>query len=233
MRVDPDRFKAQVELLLDAGFDFVTVAELLERADGSSPPPGSAALSFDDGLLDNHSVVLPILSSYGIPATMYVTTGLIGKVYPWLAPGADARMMGEAELRDLVAAGFEVGSHSVTHPDLALLDRDGCVREMVESRDELERITGQTPRTFAYPFCHYGQAAIEAAREAGFLAAVTCQGRGSWSRYETKRALITGKDGFPSFLLKLVDAYNPLFDSAAGRLFRGTTRRARGALARR
>jgi len=234
MRVVPDRFKAQVELLLDAGFDFVTVADLVRRADGARPAPGSAALSFDDGLLDNHSVVLPILRSYGIPATMYVTTGLIGKVYPWLDPTADARMMGEDELRDLVRAGFEVGAHTVTHPDLSLLGREECLHEMVESRDAIERITGQPVRTFAYPFCRYGDAAVDAAREAGFLAAVTCQGRGDWSRYEIRRALITGKDGFPSFLLKLIDAYEPLFQSRAGRAYRAATRGLRrGALSQR
>jgi peptidoglycan/xylan/chitin deacetylase (PgdA/CDA1 family) len=227
MRVAPDRFKAQVELLLDAGFDFVTVADLVERAGRAAPAPGSAVLSFDDGLLDNHSVVLPILRSYGVPATVYVTTGLIGKTYPWLGDKADARMMGEDELRDLVRAGFEIGAHTVAHPDLSLLDREECLREMVESRDVIEEITGQGVRTFAYPFCHYGDAAVAAARDAGFIAAVTCQGRGDWSRYELKRALITGKDGLPGFLLKLIDAYEPLFQSRAGRALRGTTRAGR------
>jgi peptidoglycan/xylan/chitin deacetylase (PgdA/CDA1 family) len=224
MRVPPGRFEAQVSLLLEAGFDFMTVGDLLERADGNEPEPGLAAISFDDGLLDNHSVAMPILRSLGIPATVYVTTGLIGKTYPWLGPGADARMMREGELRDLVAAGFELGAHTVTHPDLSLLSRDDCLREMVESRDEIERITGQAVRTLAYPYCHYGDAAIEAAREAGFVGAVTCKGRGGWSRYEVKRAMITGKDGFPSFVAKLAEVYDPVFDGAVGRRARVATR---------
>lgn len=227
LRVAPSRFRAQVELLLGAGFEMVTVAGLAERAAGGRPPPGLAALSFDDGMEDNHSVLLPILREYGIPATVYVTTGLIGQANPWLAPESGARMMTEGELRDLAAAGVELGAHTVTHPDMSLLDREACLREMVESRTALEPLAGAAVTTFAYPFCRYGQAAVAAAAEAGFLAAVTCEGRGGWSRYELRRAMITGKDGIPSFLLKASDAYQPLFDSQAGRLLRISTRAAR------
>jgi peptidoglycan/xylan/chitin deacetylase (PgdA/CDA1 family) len=227
LRVRPDVFRAQLDLLLGAGFDFVTVAELAERAAGAAPPPGLAALSFDDGMDDNHTVVLPILTELGLTATVYVATGLIGKPNPWMPPDAGTRMMDEAELRELTAAGFEIGAHSVNHPDLSQLDYEGCLREMTESRRTLERVIGAPVRTFAYPFCRYGPAALAAARAAGFAAAVTCQGLGSWDRYELKRSLITGKDGLPIFLLKLTDAYQPLFDSGPSRLVRAATRRLR------
>ena len=127
LSVTPAAFRSQVELLMDAGFELVTVADLAQRAAGGRPPAGLAALSFDDGMDNNHSVLLPILREYGIPATVYVTTGIIGRPNPWLAPGAGARMMTEPELADLVAAGVELGAHTVTHPDLSLLDRAGCV----------------------------------------------------------------------------------------------------------
>lgn len=225
--VPPDRFRAQVELLLQAGFEFVTVADFAERADGGTPPPGLASLSFDDGLQDNHEILLPILKEYGIPATVYVMTGFIGQPYPWTAGLAGARLMTEHELLELARAGIELGAHTVTHPDMSQLDRESCLREMVESREQLERLLGTEVRTFAYPFCRYGPAAVDAAREAGFTAAVTCAGRGDWSPHTLKRALITGKDGTLSFVLKLADAYQPLFDSPPGKLVRVTTRGAR------
>jgi peptidoglycan/xylan/chitin deacetylase (PgdA/CDA1 family) len=224
LRVDPDRFRGQVEFLAGSGFDFVTVADLASRLDGGPPPAGLAALSFDDGLQDNHEVLLPILRGYGIPASVYVMTGHIGRRYPWMPERAGARLMTESELRELASAGIELGAHTVTHPDLSTLGQEECLREIVESRRTLERLTGAEVRTFAYPFCKYGEAAVAAVREAGFAAAVTCQGRGDWSRFTLKRALITGKDGPVSFVLKLVDAYQPLFDSVPGRLVRSTTR---------
>ncbi len=232
LRVAPPRFRAHIELLRDAGFDFVTVAELVRRADGGDPPPGLVAISFDDGMDDNHAIVLPILHEYGLPATVYVATGFIGKPNPWIAPDSGARMMTAPELRDLVEAGFELGAHSVTHPDLSQLDFDQCLREMIESRETIERLTGVEVQTFAYPFCVYGAEARAAAEQAGFLAAVTCHGRGSWAPFEMKRAMITGKDGLPSFFLKLVDAYEPLFESLPGRIARTSSRGARRAARR-
>jgi peptidoglycan/xylan/chitin deacetylase (PgdA/CDA1 family) len=230
LHVAPERFRGQVDVLLEAGFEFLTVAELAQRAGGRPPPPGLAALSFDDGMEDNHTVLLPILRQYGIPATVYVVTGLIGERNPWMAPSSDARMMTVEELRALADSGIELGAHSVTHPDLSLLDRAACLREMVDSRRELERLTGAQVTTFAYPFCRYGDAAVEAAAEAGFTAAVTCEGRGDWSPYTMKRAMLTGRDGSLSFALKAADAYFPLFESAPGRVVRRATRGARARL---
>jgi peptidoglycan/xylan/chitin deacetylase (PgdA/CDA1 family) len=225
LRVPADRFRAQVESLIAAGFELVTVAELAARANGGPPPPGLAALSFDDGMEDNHSQALPILSELGAPATVYVVSGLIGERNPWIA--YEARMMTADELLDLHSAGWELGAHTVTHPDLSQLDRAGCVREMADSRATLEKLTGVPVRTFAYPFCTYGADALAAAAEVGFEAAVTCHGRGAWSRYEMKRSMVTGKDGGASFVLKLWELYQPLFESVPGRAVRATTRGAR------
>jgi peptidoglycan/xylan/chitin deacetylase (PgdA/CDA1 family) len=223
LRVAPAVFRAQVELLRRAGFELVTVAELVQRSDGGPPPAGLAALSFDDGMDDNHAVALPILRELGVPATVYVATGLIGRPNPWMAPGT-SRMMTEDELRELAAAGIELGAHTVTHPNLEDLGYDDCLREMADSRDHVARLSGRPVRTFAYPFCKYGDDARRAARDAGFDAALTCQWRGSWDRYEMKRVMVGGKDGPASFVLKLYELYGPLFHSRAGRIVRGATR---------
>ena len=227
LRVRPDAFRAQLELLLGAGFTIVTVAEFVERAGGLKPPPGLVALSFDDGMEDNHSVALPILGEYGLCATVYVTTGLIGKPNPWMAPESGARMMTVDELRDLVAAGWEIGAHTVSHPDLSQLGFDTCLDEMRRSRKELEGALGVPVQTFAYPACHYGPEAVAAARAAGFSAAVTCQGLGTWDPYELRRSLVSGKDSTRSVLLKVGGLYEPLFRSGPGRVVRSSTRRMR------
>jgi peptidoglycan/xylan/chitin deacetylase (PgdA/CDA1 family) len=227
LRVRPSVFRSQLDLLLKAGFEFVTISEFAERSRGASPPPGLAALTFDDGMDDNYAVVLPILRELRLPATVYVPTSLIGKPNPWMASRSGARMMTEDELRELVAAGIEIGAHSATHPDLSALDYERCLREVTESRDVLERLLRTPVRSFAYPFCRYGDAALAAVRAAGFTTAVTCQGLGTWDPYELKRSLITGKDNLPVFLLKLTDRYHPLFESVPSRIVRMTTRRLR------
>jgi peptidoglycan/xylan/chitin deacetylase (PgdA/CDA1 family) len=227
LRVEPAMFRTQLGILLEAGFEFVTVADFAERVARDGPPPGLIALSFDDGMDDNHEFVLPILRRHGIPATVYVTTGLIGKPNPWMARDSGARMMTAGELRDLASAGFEIGSHTVTHPDLSKLGYETCLQEMVESRRALEGLLGAQVRTFAYPFCHYGPAALAAAKAAGFRAAVTCHGRGNWNPYELPRAMISRRDGMAVFLLKLTELYQPLFESLPIRFLRVATRATR------
>ena len=225
LRVAPDAFRGQLDVLTGAGFRIVTVATVAAaaRAAGGAPPPGLAALSFDDGMEDNHSELLPILREYGLPASVYVATGLIGGPNPWMAPGT-SRMMVAQELIDLHEAGVELGAHTVTHPNLEELGYDECLDEMVASRDFLSELTGQPVRTFAYPFCKYGDDAVRAARDAGFEAAVTCQWRGSWDPFEMKRVMITGKDGPASFALKIWEQYGRIFHSAPGRAARTATR---------
>ena len=225
------RFRAQVELLLEAGFELVTVAELARAAAGRpAPPPGLAALSFDDGMDNNLTVLAPLLREYGIPATVYVITGLIGEPNPWLAPGLGARMLTGPELLELQAAGVELGAHTVSHPDMATLDHAACLAEARNSRDALEALTGRPPATFAYPFCRFSPAAARAVQDAGFEAAVSGLGMGSWAPYELDRAMITGIDGTPSFLAKLGGIYQPLFDSRGGRAARVVSRRSRRAV---
>lgn len=227
LRVRPEIFRSQLNLLREASFEFVTVDEFARRAEGGEPAPGLVALSFDDGMDDNHAFLLPILREYGVPATVYVTTGLIGKPNPWMPRDSGARMMTVAELRDLVDAGVEIGAHTVTHPDLSKLDFETCLREVGDSRRTLEELLGIPVRTFAYPFCRYGPAAVEAVRASGFTAAVTCKGLGRWSPYELPRLMVTGKDGMPSFLLKLEGLHQPIYHSPPGRLVRAATRRFR------
>ena len=225
LRVPPAAFRGQLDVLTEAGFRVVTVATLAAaaRAAGGAPPPGLVALSFDDGMEDNRSELLPILREYGVPASVYVTTGLLGQPNPWMAPGT-CRMMIEEELLELHAAGVELGAHTVSHPNLEELSYEECMEEMASSRDFLRHLTGAPVRTFAYPFCKYGDDALRAARDAGFEAAVTCQWRGSWAPFEMKRVMITGKDGPASFALKIWEQYGRIFHSTPGRAARTATR---------
>jgi peptidoglycan/xylan/chitin deacetylase (PgdA/CDA1 family) len=229
LQVSPDRFRRQLELLLSAGFEFVTLAELARRAEGGTPEPGLAAVTFDDGMRNNHTTALPILSEYGIPATVYVTIGFIGGTSPWIGPGGDGAIMDEPELRELAAAGWELGAHTMTHADLSTLGYEACLQEIEDSRTELERIAGVKVETFAYPFGRYGPDALAAARDADVIAAVTT-GSGSWDPYEMTRAMIGAVDPLPIVLLKLTDRYEPLLQSPPARLARQGSKRLRGAL---
>jgi peptidoglycan/xylan/chitin deacetylase (PgdA/CDA1 family) len=230
--VAPDLFRAQVELLLEAGFQFVTMVELARLAGGGTPPPGYAALTFDDGMRNNHEVALPILREYSIPATVYVTIGFIDGTSPWVGPGGAGAMLTREQLRELAAAGWELGAHTMTHPDLSAMAYEDCLREIRDSRVALEEIGGLPVETFAYPFGRYGPEAIAAARDGGVIAAVTT-GSGSWAPFEITRAMISAADPLPVIMLKLTDRYEPLLKNPPMRALRAASKQARGRLQRR
>lgn len=217
----PERFRADVRLLQRAGFRFVTISELAAAAVDGRPPPGHAALTFDDGMQDNHDVLLPMLQELGVPATVFVATGLVGAPNPWLPA---ARFMTEDELRAMHAGGVELGAHTVTHPDLSTLGYEACVHEMVTSREQLERIIDAPVTSFAYPFCRFGEAAVRAVRDVGFRVAVAGEGRGGWDLARLERTMLSGVHGSGTMVLKATGAYDRLFESTAGRVTRGATR---------
>jgi peptidoglycan/xylan/chitin deacetylase (PgdA/CDA1 family) len=138
----------------------VTVAALARELRDGGPPPGLAAISFDDGMRNNYTSALPILQGLGVTATVYVATDFIGGRSPWIGSGGDGEMLAESELGELVAAGWEIGAHTLSHADLSVLDYDSCRAEIEQGRDELQRITGVEVETLAYPFGRYGPAAL-------------------------------------------------------------------------
>lgn len=225
LQVPPDRLRRQLELFDAAGFQFRTAAQLFEEAGSGPLPPGRLALTFDDGMHDNHAVALPLLRELGVPATFYITTGLMGKPNPWMSPTSGERMMVAEELRDLAAAGMELGGHTVSHPDVSALDYEQCLEEIGRGREQLEAAAGVRATTFAYPFGRYGPAAHRAARDAGFDAAVTVDGRGDLAdRYAIPRALLWGTDRHPVMLAKVAGVYEAAFHHPVTRVLRERTR---------
>lgn len=218
LQVSPARFRAQIGLLVEAGFTFLTVAELVRLAGGGEPPPGYAAISFDDGMRSVFTVALPILHEHRIRATVYVTVGLLGGVSPWIGAGEN-RIMGERELKELANEGWELGAHTVTHPDLSALDYEACRREIEGSQATLERISGVPVQTLAYPFGRYGSASVQASRDSGLIAAVTTGGA-NWDPFQLPRAMPARLDPMPVFLLKLEGRYEPLLASPPVSLLR-------------
>jgi peptidoglycan/xylan/chitin deacetylase (PgdA/CDA1 family) len=212
LQVRPARFRLLLEAMLAAGFRFTTAAALARTVRENSPPVGMAVLSFDDGMRNNCTTALPILDELEIPATVYVTTGFIGGWSPWIGLSGDGEMLTEADIGQLHRAGWEIGAHTVTHPDLSTLSYEECAAEVGTSKTLLERITGAPVETFAYPFGRYGGAALTAVSDAGFLGAVTT-GRGSWTPFEMTRAMMSALEPTPFALLKMCDRYEPLFDS--------------------
>jgi peptidoglycan/xylan/chitin deacetylase (PgdA/CDA1 family) len=174
--VRPDDLRRHIEVLRNWGYELMTFsswASLVLAGRGE----GAAALTFDDGLVDNLETLAPLLEQEAAPATAFVVSRLLGKPYaaaPW------TRMLTGEETRELHARGVEIGGHTRSHPDLTKLSVDDAYEELAGCRHDLEKLLGTSVTVAAYPFGHANPAVVSACRRAGFSAACRCSGSGEW-----------------------------------------------------
>jgi peptidoglycan/xylan/chitin deacetylase (PgdA/CDA1 family) len=157
--VDPGRFRAHMELVAHAGYRTLTVRELgAILADPSGRvPERTAVITFDDGFDDVHREALPVLEQLGLTATAFLVTGFLGGTSRWLAATGegDRRLLSWTQVRELAAAGIEIGSHSHSHPELDTLPADLAGEELRRSRALLEDGLGAAVTSFAYPYGYH------------------------------------------------------------------------------
>jgi peptidoglycan/xylan/chitin deacetylase (PgdA/CDA1 family) len=212
--VRPRDLRRQIGRLRAWGYRLVTFGELAQRV-ARGEGGGWAALTFDDGFADNLHTLLPILREAGIPATVFVVSGWLGRAHPY-APRA--RILEADEVRELHAHGVEIGGHTVTHPDLTTLPRDAARHELRQGREELEALIGAPVRVAAYPFGRAGPETIAACAAAGFDAAGRTSGAGSWAApLDLPRQDMDNGCTLWSLRLKRADRYEPLMRFRAGR----------------
>lgn len=161
-----------------------------------------AWITFDDGTADNHELALPLLADHGHRATFFV----IAERCLGGAPG----YMGPAALREMIAAGMEIGSHTLTHPRLARLDADAMRREVHDSKARLEDALQVPVRAFCYPYGNWSPAVVEEVRRAGYaLAPSTIRDNRNTpaDRYTLRRIMVQpGRTGW-----RFRYAFSPLY----------------------
>lgn len=104
-------------------------------------------------------------------------------------------------MRELIAAGWEIDAHTITHPDLTSLGPAQLHREVEGSRAILQHMFGQPVDSFCYPSGRYDTAVVLAVRAAGYLGATTVEA-GLAVRSEPftlKRIRVDYRDGLRGF----------------------------------
>src|SRR5437764_5949828 len=84
--ISPRELRAQIERLIAREYELVTMREFGRRLVGGECLSGVCALTFDDGGLDNATVLPGLLRTLGVPATFYVCPALLGQPHPWVSP---------------------------------------------------------------------------------------------------------------------------------------------------
>jgi peptidoglycan/xylan/chitin deacetylase (PgdA/CDA1 family) len=220
--ITPRELRMQVERLLYREYEFVTMTEFGRRLIVGEPLTGVCALTFDDGSLDNATLLPSLLRSLRVPATLFVCPGLLGDPHPWVAPAARMRLMDLSELREVSELPFiEIGSHTNTHCDMSSIDDPSIAYgELRASKLALEGMLDKPVMSFAYPYGRYSAVCPAAADRAGYLTAATCANQGGWVPYELQRELIGPGDLSLRFELKSRGVFRAIVTSPPMRLRR-------------
>jgi peptidoglycan/xylan/chitin deacetylase (PgdA/CDA1 family) len=171
----PRDLRRHIGRLRTWGYRFLPFGEWAPLAT-SGEAAGYASLTFDDGLEDNLTTLLPLLRELDVPATVFVASAWLGGQHPD-APWA--RILDADGVRALDHSGVEVGAHSAEHSDLTTLPYDEVVADLVRGREELEAVLDRAVPVLAYPYGRVSDETMRAARAAGFLYACATAGHGS------------------------------------------------------
>ena len=166
LTVGPQDFAAQMSWVRRHGFHALTQRQLFAGLEeGTQLPCRPLLVTFDDGYADVLDNAAPVLRRLRMPATMYVITDR-----PSLRNSGFLSWRGVSELE---RAGFDIGSHTVTHSPLTSLSEHQVREELVRSRRELERHLGHPVQWLAYPHGAVDARVVEIARRAGYVLGVT------------------------------------------------------------
>jgi peptidoglycan/xylan/chitin deacetylase (PgdA/CDA1 family) len=177
--VRPPHLRDHLTWLVRRGYRGATLSEALT----APPHPRTLVVTFDDAHRSVLTQARPILAELGLPGTVFVPTAYAGSERPMGWAGYDRwvgtehehelRCLSWDELRLLVEAGWEIGSHTRSHPRLTQLADEALDTELRESRRECEAATGRPCLSLAYPYSDVDARVACAARRAGYALGVT------------------------------------------------------------
>lgn len=204
-------FERQSRLLHRLGMRGVSLSEGL-TALRAGRARRLVVLTFDDGYLDNVTDALPILREYGFTATCFVVAGHIADHNAWDADQLNVRkpLMSGDDIALWRAEGNEIGSHTLTHPRLTVIDDEVLARELAGSKALLERLTGAPVRHLCYPYGDESLHVREATAAAGYECAVSTRrglARAGDDVFALPRISINGDKGLLRFALKVATPY--------------------------
>jgi peptidoglycan/xylan/chitin deacetylase (PgdA/CDA1 family) len=210
LSVTPDAFESQIAHLLARGWGAATFADVVRAG-----PAKTMAVTFDDAFASVKTYALPILRRLGVPATVFAPTDYISRQAPLAWPGldqwnggpdaAELTPMTWDDLSELSELGWEIGSHTRTHPLLtSVLDDDALAAELRESRRECAERIGRPVTTIAYPYGAVNGRVQAGTRQAGYAAAAALGWpSGRADPYRFPRIGVYNKDSWRRFRVKV------------------------------
>ncbi len=200
-------FHRQLLLLRILGYRTITLDQLIKALEGGPALPRRAvALTFDDGYRGTYEWAFPLLLRYGFIATFF----LIAEDFAIERNAMSKRaysVLDSPQVREMISAGMQIGSHSVSHPRLCDLTPAQGYAEIVDSKALLECAFGQSIDAFCYPYGQYHARLVSLVEAAGYSCAVTTQfgqRHRVQDRFALKRIPVGAAQGLAQFAYRLL-----------------------------
>ncbi len=209
MVMSPLRFEAQLQWLAREGYKVLRLSELQAfLAAREAPPPRSVVITIDDGYESFHRHAFPLLRKYGMPATLFVYSDIIGR--------GDG--ISWSQLRELADSGLvDIQSHSKTHRNLNARTaqegdaayRQNLTQELRHPRQLLEqRLAGPSTKVnaFAYPYGESNDLVVDLLAREGYALGFTVHAGGNpffASPRLLRRTMIYGDHDLDDFKARL------------------------------
>lgn len=198
-------FESHLQYLTQEGYKVVSVEELVKLLQNGDSLDKVVAMSFDDGYRNNHSDALPLLKKYNAKASFYIVQRDIGKTI----------YMSKDNLLELLDNGMEIGSHTINHAPLALIDPKYLPWEVGSAKKFIEKnLDGYVLKGIAYPNGGYNAKVLEAVMEYEFTYGLTgkvganTQQSFHKSPFELQRiSIVDDGNGLEGFKRRLERAY--------------------------
>ncbi|PWU07199.1 MAG: polysaccharide deacetylase [Verrucomicrobia bacterium] len=168
----PQVFERQMKEFYEEGFQ---TTKLEQWAEFKGPSNRRFVVTFDDGSLSVFQYAQGVLGRFGFSGIQFLVANFIGKKNEWATKGPEVGepLMDKSEVRAWLAAGHAIGSHTLTHPNLARIDKKRAREEIFSSKKKLEDLFAIPIRHFCYPYGSWRQWVRDFVEEAGYETAVT------------------------------------------------------------
>lgn len=188
--VTPNEFASHMRYLSTHGYHAVTLKQVYDFWHGAGTLPSKpVVISFDDGDTNQFTIAAPLLNELHWPGVLNL---VVGKKRLRLKPKI---------IRALIAAGWEIDSHTMSHMDVPGLSAAQLAYQIGDSRTRLQKLYGVPVDFFCYPSGRFDDNAVAAVKAAGYLGATTT--RGGLARpgdpYLMRRVRVSGGRSAASF----------------------------------
>ncbi len=199
-------FRRQMAYLYEHGYRTIKTDDFLHiKEDNNAENNKLICLTFDDAYKSMYDHAFPILQEYGFTAIVFAVSDYIGKQNRWDRDNYEP-IMEHSQIKNLIAGGFEVGSHSLSHRPLIDLSDDQMHKEIVDSKQHLQCQFDCEVNSFCYPYGAFNKKIIDLVKQHYKIAFSTKKGFSDIKSFALPRIDINKDKIMPVFILKLWEA---------------------------